>query len=136
MKYYRPYEMTPILDVEKKIWNALHNGEMETATSIIDNYLDQNEDVSIKQLLQIACDIGSKELIEYLMLTEKFTVESEGYFLLNCAVKKGHGKVVQYLIEKGLDIHKRDKFGKTPLDYAQMNKHYNVVHILINNGAA
>lgn len=49
--------------------------------------------------------------------------ESTGRTMLHFAAIHGYGNIAGQLIEKGIDVHAQDKFGKTALDYAE--KHGN-----------
>lgn len=42
--------------------------------------------------------------------------------------------MVKYLIEKGSDVHVIDKYNRSCLHWAAMNKHYDVVKELLNAG--
>lgn len=44
--------------------------------------------------------------------------------------------MVKYLIEKGSDVHVIDKYNRSCLHWAAMNKHYDVVKELLNAGNA
>ena len=47
----------------------------------------------------------------------------------------GHEKTVAYLLEKGVDVNARDKFGNTPLIAAAGSGHAGVVKMLVGAGA-
>lgn len=56
------------------------------------------------------------------------------------AVKFGFDDIAQYLIEQKANVNARDKDddpinGKTPLDYAETYRRYDIIQILKDNGA-
>lgn len=50
------------------------------------------------------------------------------------AVAGGHFEISQILIEKGADIHAKDKFGRTALVYAVRNGHARIAAMLLDYG--
>ena len=57
-----------------------------------------------------------------------------GKHSLHLAVSNGFLEMVKYLIGKGADIHVIDKYNRSCVHWAAMNKHYNVVKELLNSG--
>lgn len=51
------------------------------------------------------------------------------------AASFGQLKIVEYLIEKGADLHIKTIYGKTPLMIAKEKKHGDIVTLLTNTGA-
>ena len=48
--------------------------------------------------------------------------KDDGYNPLISASKFGHLKIVKYLIEKGANVNKRTKYGKTAYDYMKLSE--------------
>ena len=64
-----------------------------------------------------------------------FTIlDVRGKNSLHLAVSNGFLEMVKYLIEKGSDVHVIDKYNRSCLHWAAMNKHYDVVKELLNAG--
>ncbi|XP_066016791.1 uncharacterized protein [Pocillopora verrucosa] len=53
---------------------------------------------------------------------------------LHIAVEKGHEEIVEYLLEKGADIHATDDFGCTALHVAASNRkeNFNIAQLILN----
>jgi ankyrin repeat protein len=54
---------------------------------------------------------------------------------LAIASYSGHKEIVDFLIEKGADIHKKDKFGAMPIHMAVVKGHIDIVKKLVAKGA-
>lgn len=54
---------------------------------------------------------------------------------LAIASYSGHQEIVDFLIEKGADIHKKDKFGAMPIHMAVVKGHIEIVKKLVAKGA-
>lgn len=61
--------------------------------------------------------------------------DGDGYTALMWASDNGHIDVVTYLLDKGVDIHKRTKRGSTAIMWASDMGKFEVIKILINRGA-
>ncbi|XP_025409140.1 myotrophin-like [Sipha flava] len=60
---------------------------------------------------------------------------SNGRTMLHKACDYGHLDIVEYLIQNGADINKKDNFGITPLLCALWENHLRVAKYLIDKGA-
>ncbi|XP_015374244.1 PREDICTED: myotrophin-like [Diuraphis noxia] len=60
---------------------------------------------------------------------------SNGRTMLHKACDYGHLDIVEYLIQNGADINKKDNFGITPLLCALWENHFKVAKYLIEKGA-
>ncbi|KAL4135538.1 hypothetical protein QTP88_007144 [Uroleucon formosanum] len=60
---------------------------------------------------------------------------SNGRTMLHKACDYGHLDIVEYLIQNGADINKKDNFGITPLLCALWENHFKVAKYLIDKGA-
>ncbi len=88
------------------------------------------------EVFKVACE-GNLEKLES-MLSENTDVEivnSLGSSLLHKAASCGQMKVVEYLIEKGIDVNKKDNSGITPLLVAISVKNEPIISILKKQGA-
>ena len=54
---------------------------------------------------------------------------------LAMAVKRGHIKIVQYLLDKGAAVNKLDEIGASVLEYASYYGHIEIVRLLLKYGA-
>jgi ankyrin repeat protein len=52
---------------------------------------------------------------------------------LHIAAKKGYTDIVKLLIDYGADINSKDCLGRSPLYYAVVEKHTEIVKILVQN---
>ena len=84
----------------------------------------------LKPLVEAAEDKNPKNFNSNLLeAQDKNPMESTGWTLLHCAAMHGQVKVVEYLVSVVDD--KSPKFlGETPLDYARLSGHTEVVKVL------
>jgi cytohesin len=89
--------------------------------------------------LFLAVSNDNKEMIQ-LLLDHDADVEATSIMTsdgtpLGLAAKDGLEGVVSLLLAKGADVEAKDKFGNTPLYWATMHKHVEVITILLQHGA-
>ena len=63
-----------------------------------------------------------------------FFSDVRGKHSLHLAVSNGFLEMVKYLIEKGAGLHVIDKYNRSCLHWAALNKHLDVVEELIDSG--
>lgn len=68
-------------------------------------------------------------------LLDQYCIASPGRPLLHVAAQKGHGSVLQILIEHHVDINERDTNGVTALHLAVENGHEATARLLLQHGA-
>ena len=54
---------------------------------------------------------------------------------LHAACVKGNTQIVQHLLTGGAQTHFKEQSGKTPLHFAAMNNHSEILLLLLNAGA-
>ncbi|MFK5981318.1 MAG: ankyrin repeat domain-containing protein [Flavobacteriaceae bacterium] len=123
-KCYNSFDVTPLT-------NAIKNKNEALVGLLLNNGADPNLMTFMnKTPLEIAIDANSQNIIEKLVDAGANTDNS----LIDC-VKKNKESLVLYFIEKGADLNYMGFMGNTPLLYAIGNENYNIVKILIKNGA-
>jgi len=71
------------------------------------------------EIFKTVCEGNFGKLDTLLTVPSNIKVKSQrGTTLLHVAVGCGQRKMVEYLIDKGIDINKEDNYGKTPLAIA------------------
>ena len=103
------------------------------------NQLTREELEELSVRIFFASSKGNLEQLENLFakLPNISALTKYGYSLdtpLHIASQNGHAEVVEFLIEKGLDVNIQNKDGVTPLYEACKNGHSNVIKILIKAG--
>ena len=68
-------------------------------------------------------------------LPEQYCITVPGRPLLHVAAQKGHGSVLQILIDHNVDINERDTNGATALHLAVENGHEATARLLLQHGA-
>ena len=115
------------------IWAAL-NGQTETIEYLESKGAEINQKNNYgSNPLMLAAWNGSLETVKYLLSKKRSAINETNKFgesALFYAVRFGHLQVVQYLVEQGADLSIKDKWGKTPLDIAKVQKCYEVVKFL------
>jgi glutaminase len=59
----------------------------------------------------------------------------DGRTALHLAASEGHEQIIAYLIDKGVDLNPRDRWGNTPLNDAYKEKHEQTILLLEANNA-
>ncbi len=97
-------------------------------------YLEQFiNDITATPLINIAAQTNSLFWLAYFKEREYTNYdESEA---LHAAIAAGAIEAIDFLIENGADINKKDYWGKTPIDIAMANKNSTVVFHLMSKGA-
>jgi hypothetical protein len=73
----------------------------------------------VRKLLDKGADVNAKD-------------DVIGSTPLHWAVIKGNLDIVKLLVERGADLNARDRYGKTPLDIAKEEKHWDIADFLEN----
>jgi len=61
--------------------------------------------------------------------------DRNGWTPLHGAAQRGHGPVIQLLLDRGLDINVTGKNGHTPLLCSVVHEHASIVQLLLDRGA-
>jgi ankyrin repeat protein len=118
------FDVTPLT-------SAIKNKNETLVSLLLNKGADPNLLTFMKKTpLEIAIDTNNQNIIEMLVDAGANTDNS----LIDC-VKKNEESLAKYFIEKGADVNYLGFMGNTPLLYAIGNKNYNIVKILIKNGA-
>ena len=75
-----------------------------------------------------------RELINK-QVSNRISLGSNNFSLLQLAVKRRHAEIAMVLIENSAEVNKSDLYGVTPLFSAILNNNILIVEMLINNGA-
>lgn len=79
-----------------------------------------------------ACQRGHKEIVEILFANIQVEISQQSLIL---AAQEGHIKIVEYLIEKDLDINVKDDNKLSSLSWACIKGYLPILQLLIKNGA-
>ncbi|KAL6793087.1 ankyrin repeat-containing domain protein [Trichoderma sp. SZMC 28012] len=119
---------------------AIQNGHTKTAELLLQNGADMTllDNITGWPALFHAAYYGSVDIFRALLTQGadiKFTSRN-GYDALLSATEGGQNSVIKVLLEHGIDVSSsRPKKAGTPLGMAIRNGHYEVVELLLNNGA-
>ena len=72
------------------------------------------------------------KFLSYTILICAFFLFSGSTFILHDAAFNGHTQEVKQLLERGFDVHAKNKNGFTPLHLAAQNGHTDVLNLLID----
>ena len=118
--------------------NASADGNIQTATSLIDNGADVNESVRGGVTPLFYAVIREKPEMVKLLLDKGADVNAKtilGYTSLHASVSPGNISIVQMLLEKGADVNMQDNKGNTALFYAVHGGNSVIIQMLIKKGA-
>jgi hypothetical protein len=114
-------------------------GRTDVAMKLIMNGADIDaQDNEGNTALKLSCENNQIKTAEFLVQDcgAKIDGDIEGMPILSWAARNGHSKLAKYLLErKELDVDVQDQNGFTPLMYASVNGHKQVVEDLVNAGA-
>ncbi len=114
-------------------------GRTDIAMKLIMNGADIDaQDNEGNTALKLSCKNNQIKTAEFLVQDcgAKIDGDIEGMPILSWAARNGHSKLAKYLLErKELDVDVQDQNGFTPLMYASVNGHKQVVEDLVNAGA-
>ena len=85
-------------------------------------------------LLHFSAYYGNREQVRYLIENQSVKVNEKNKLHIapiHYAVSEGHIEVTKLLIEKGANIHIKDRYGCTPLRLSVINKHNEIQELLI-----
>jgi ankyrin repeat protein len=126
--------------VDKVLYDASKNGDLEEAKRAIENGADVNVKNDVDRgltPLHKACFNGKVAVIS-LLLEKGANVNAQskyGSTPLDSACYNGYDAVVALLLENGADIHAKNDNGQMPLHTACFYGHAAVVSILLEKGA-
>ena len=111
-------------------WAASNNPKFyETITLLLSN----DSDYTIEDVVWA----GDMKKIRRLLDTNPNLIHSQGYWgepLLFCAIHSGHSQVVEYLIQKGVDINRVGRYKEPSLHAAAYSGHKDVASLLLKKG--
>ena len=100
------------------------------------------KDSELRTPLHLACECGSYKAACFLCKKYKNLINEEtryGLTPLHSLASSDYGadnrELVQYLVSKGSNLNKRNKFGQTPLQCAIQNGYLNTISVLVESGA-
>ncbi len=119
----------------KTIYESILVGKSEE--DVLNSMISQ--DYSLKDILFCCVKrnilAGVKYTIEKGVIINTRSYQFPHKTALIYAATKGHKDIVQYLLENGADVNKKDFYNMTPLSYAKSNDGQNVVKLLKQYGA-
>ncbi|KAF4963269.1 hypothetical protein FSARC_8707 [Fusarium sarcochroum] len=95
------------------------------------------EDIRYGMVLQMACFLGKKLLVE-LLLARGVKVDATGHYYgsaIQAAARTGHVEIVNLLLENGANINILQGRWQTPLRAAIVGGHIRIVQLLMDHGA-
>ena len=123
--------------LEKNIWNAADEGNIEEVKQHLDSGIDVNAKNQFGATpLHFAAKQGHKNLAT-ILITEGADTNAEAYDKstpLHSAVISGYKEVAEQLIANGADVNAKGYEGSTPLDNAIEFKHSDTVDLLRKHG--
>lgn len=100
------------------------------------------KDSELRTPLHIACECGSYKAACFLCRKYKNLINEETKYgltplhsLASSDYNADNPELVQFLVSKGSDINKKNKFGQTPLQCAIQNGYMNTISVLVESGA-
>jgi TonB family protein len=96
--------------------------------------LTEKTDQGLTPLL-IACGVGNREAICWLMENGGGVVESEGRDPIMYAISEGINESVSCLVDYGVDVNREEKEGVSPLMYACITGEKKIAETLLGAGA-
>ena len=129
--------------VDVKEWTALHFAARYRGKEVVQLLLDRGADINAKSeydetALTLAAWGGSKDVTQ-LLLDQGADIEAtgkcDGYTALHDAVDLGHEEVARLLLKHGLNVARKDKRGRTPLQIAHANDNLALESLLLQFGA-
>lgn len=87
-------------------------------------------------LLNSACSSGHLDILKFFI--DKVTKSEENLLaseLLHTSSTNGHEKIVEFLLDRGIDVNIKDPTGATPLLHATKKNRISIMEMLLENGA-
>ena len=95
--------------------------------------VEQKKNLHKQKQIENCCRENLFNILNYLIIMENADIKSKNHFLLK-ASNFGHKKIVELLIEKGIDINQTNINGTNALHIAANNGHNELVKLLIEKG--
>lgn len=127
--YISPYGTTAL-------YLAVQHNNLQVVKILLNNKANINILYKYYSPLYLAVEKGYSDIVK-LFYESGYNINfsnKKGYIPFYFACKKGHIDIVNYFIEKGFNLNEKYK-NKSPLTTAINNRRYNIVKILIQNGA-
>lgn len=136
-KYIHFNEYTTLYNIVKfGSYNLLRYYRDEIDNRYYTDYRRVTNKLHSINLLGFACALSQFDIVKY--LSKYLDINEPNDW--NCtplfmAIYSGSFKIVQWLVEQGVDIHIKHACGSSPLFFAIENKQFKIAHYLINQGA-
>ncbi len=122
----------------------LHRAAEAGLNGVVELLLDRSAEINDREgnfgatPLQQAADNGHLETVELLLDrgAEINAIDKRGFSALSCASQSqsfgnvGNGKLIEFLVAHGADLHVRNTHGQTPLEYAETRGWKEIAEVL------
>lgn len=127
------------LDLSSKYQNAINEGNLDIAKSLVDkgDYIDETNE-SGQTILHLAAGDDDLELVKHLLENgaKVNTIDSVGETPLHYAVTEGDNlEIVRLLVEKGADVNAKNIFSRIPLHLAIIVNRLELLEYFVKRGA-
>lgn len=142
VKYYIKQDPSCINAIDPKYpfhWTPLHYACEDGYLYIVKYLISQGVDINCRTkqfqdtALHLASVYGHLHIIKYLLSLDMSYINgtnSKKFTPLHQAAIGGFLECCKYLVENGADPNLKNMDNKTPLNYAQLNKHKNIIDYL------
>merc|ERR1712034_179475 len=125
-------------DYDTPLSLAVSQNHLKVVQVLFEQWISPNSHEQPFVHLSPIFNVKSREIAQLLVDNDAIThgiYNEKKQSPLTVACQNGYFDVVEFFLDDGLDINHLDSENKTPLFYALTNKHYDIAHLLISQGA-
>ncbi|XP_062515276.1 ankyrin repeat domain-containing protein 17-like [Corticium candelabrum] len=121
---------------EISIEDEVRRGDVNSVTRLLENGVNVNARCLYGEtILTLACRKKKKEIVELLLAKSADVNETNetGWTSLITAAEKGCEEIIDVLVKvEGINVMKKERYGKTAIHYAARNNHVTIVERLLS----